>query len=45
MLAANQLLKIAKNFEKQFPNLENLKKFNKFSLSDALKNNKTDCKL
>ena len=31
MEVANKLLKLAKGFEKQFPNLENLKKFNKFS--------------
>jgi hypothetical protein len=31
MEAANKVLQLAKSFDKRFPNLENLKKFNKFS--------------
>ncbi|CAD8127789.1 unnamed protein product [Paramecium sonneborni] len=34
---ANQLLEFSKGFEKQFPNLENLKKFSKFQISDIMK--------
>ncbi|CAD8082112.1 unnamed protein product [Paramecium primaurelia] len=34
---ANRLLELAKGFEKQFPNLENLKKFGKFRISDIIK--------
>ncbi|CAD8127463.1 unnamed protein product [Paramecium sonneborni] len=37
MESANQLLNFAKGFDKQYPNLENLKKFSKFQLSDILK--------
>ncbi|CAD8209526.1 unnamed protein product [Paramecium pentaurelia] len=37
MDSANKLLNLAKGFEKQYPNLENLKKFSKFQLSDILK--------
>ncbi|CAD8211569.1 unnamed protein product [Paramecium octaurelia] len=36
MDSANKLLNLAKGFDKQYPNLENLKKFSKFQLSDML---------
>jgi len=35
MEVANKVLALAKNFEKRFPNFENLKKFNKFSYEDS----------
>lgn len=35
METANKILKTAKNFEKMFPNLENLKKFHKFTFDDC----------
>ncbi|CAD8127951.1 unnamed protein product [Paramecium sonneborni] len=34
---ATRLLELSKGFEKQFPNLENLKKFSKFRISDIMK--------
>ncbi|CAK94397.1 unnamed protein product (macronuclear) [Paramecium tetraurelia] len=33
---ANRLLQLAKGFDKQFPNFENLKKFSKFQISDIM---------